>query len=550
MASICDQDFSDGDADLVLRSSSVDPSHVQIDFRVHRIVISKASQLLKDVLSNSNSTAFLPRAVHDAQPQWTKLDDVDVLVLADTSDTIRLLLKAIYPVPFPCIDSLEEAARLTSSARAYGLGSAAERFSDQFKRLTTSETAFRSYIIARRQGLNHEAEYAAQKSLLVDMSIDNCIDDLLHATGQDLKDLYDYRKTCFSNARQALQAIDYAQLEKTCQWAAEEGSFPHMCNKRKSPRYSPTWFFEYVQSLINSSSLAVEFEVLRTLMRKHAIKDSCDFCSTFPFRSLQRASTHIRDRIDQSVSKVALRVLPGYEPPPAPKKFGLPFDTIKSDMIVLRSRDQLDFFVLRDVLAMASPIFDDMFRLPQNDNVDIHPDDFVDGKPCVRMTEDAATLNCLLTLILPLPFSLPMTYAEAAPLYAALQKFQITSRESVLRTLLQAERRALITQANAFGAFAAAHRHRLRDDALKAAYATLPLTFTFESIADVLESFSGAAIPDSKRRVNRFSLWNGAVVDKPLLHVHYRLARFYLCTFDSFVHRRHQQAIEDASRAC
>jgi hypothetical protein len=145
---------------------------------------------------------------------------------------------------------------------------------------------------------------------------------------------------------------------------------------------------------------------------------------------------------------------------------------------------------------MASPIFRDMFSLPQSKGSDINsdPHDAVEGKPYVQMVEDAATLHRLLTLIFPVNVVLPGTFAEAAPLYSVLQKYEITSRAKVLRTLLAVEGRCLITKFNAFHAFALGHQYRLREETLFAAYVTLQLPLTFPSISSALSNFSGASL--------------------------------------------------------
>ena len=75
-----------------------------------------------------------------------------------------------------------------------------------------------------------------------------------------------------------------------------------------------------------------------------------------------------------------------------------PFDAsaTKADL-VLRSSDSIDFFVMKSILSLASPILNDAL-LPNQGEGDL---DKKNGLPMVRLEEDSATLYNLLQLIYP-----------------------------------------------------------------------------------------------------------------------------------------------------
>lgn len=74
--------------------------------------------------------------------------------------------------------------------------------------------------------------------------------------------------------------------------------------------------------------------------------------------------------------------------------------------LVLRTSDNVDFHVFREILLMASPFFETMLSLPQvqapkDDNPNDH--DFKEGLPVVVVEEDEECLDYLLRLCYPLP---------------------------------------------------------------------------------------------------------------------------------------------------
>ncbi|KAF8262687.1 hypothetical protein EI94DRAFT_1517841, partial [Lactarius quietus] len=94
-------------------------------------------------------------------------------------------------------------------------------------------------------------------------------------------------------------------------------------------------------------------------------------------------------------------------------------DASQADVIV-RSSDDVDFLVHKSILACSSPVFNDMFSLPQPSN-----NEAVDGLPMVKLAEDAEIVRALITTIYPIPSELPTSYDRILGLLAAAQKYDM-----------------------------------------------------------------------------------------------------------------------------
>jgi hypothetical protein len=100
--------------------------------------------------------------------------------------------------------------------------------------------------------------------------------------------------------------------------------------------------------------------------------------------------------------------------------------------IVLRSSDQVSFRVHKSTLAMSSPFFEDLLSLPQPPDGEV-----VDGLPVVQLSEDASLLNCLISLLYPIPPVIPGSYEKVFALLAACQKYDMVSIQSYIRAEIQ-----------------------------------------------------------------------------------------------------------------
>lgn len=143
--------------------------------------------------------------------------------------------------------------------------------------------------------------------------------------------------------------------------------------------------------------------------------------------------------------------------------YGPPFADEDSD-IILRSSDNVDFHVHRLFLSKASPVFRDMFSLPQG------MDTPLTGAPIVQMSEGQQSLDTMLRFCYPIPDP-PLTSIGAIKQALKVgQKFQIAQIESAVQERAISNVRTFDPPETLY---ALGWRYQLRDVVLAAAKETL-----------------------------------------------------------------------------
>jgi hypothetical protein len=143
---------------------------------------------------------------------------------------------------------------------------------------------------------------------------------------------------------------------------------------------------------------------------------------------------------------------------------GPPFhDIIPGLTVILRSSDDVDFFVLKPILAKASVVFKDMFDVAP-DNPPMEFDNQRHGLPIIVMTESSSTLNILLRLCYPIDNPDLNDLEDIRRFLEARRKYMI---EGFNRTVKDALSRA--AESKPFAVFALASRYALEDVANDAA---------------------------------------------------------------------------------
>ncbi|KAI0255774.1 hypothetical protein BJV78DRAFT_1279015 [Lactifluus subvellereus] len=103
-----------------------------------------------------------------------------------------------------------------------------------------------------------------------------------------------------------------------------------------------------------------------------------------------------------------------------------PFDDTRADFI-LRSSDGMNFRVFKTILSLASPIFADMFNIPQPTSENLH-----DGLPFVTLSEDSKTLDLALRHLYPVRSPTRVELGDARVLAEFARKYQVDALESVI----------------------------------------------------------------------------------------------------------------------
>ncbi|KAH9948769.1 hypothetical protein B0H21DRAFT_212937 [Amylocystis lapponica] len=183
--------FNFPDADLVLRSSSPD----EVDFHVHRCLLAVASPFFAQMLT-------LPQS-----PSCTGSPHMHTVDVSETCATLETLLRFVYPMVDPTIDTLDELTEVLKAAVKYDMSIAIESLrklliAPRFAR--TSPT--RVYAIASRFDLEEEARIVSQYTLSI-----NILDSPLH---EDLKYItaYSYHRLLDLHRRRAQAAQELLQI--------------------------------------------------------------------------------------------------------------------------------------------------------------------------------------------------------------------------------------------------------------------------------------------------------------------------------------------------
>ncbi|KZV70851.1 hypothetical protein PENSPDRAFT_651154 [Peniophora sp. CONT] len=199
------------------------------------------------------------------------------------------------------------------------------------------------------------------------------------------------------------------------------------------------------------------------------------------------------------------------------REFGPPFIAADAD-IILRSTDSVDFKAHRQVLRIASPVFADMFTLPEGpsrivpDQGIFMLDEHKDGLVVVYMPEDEKALHLLLFYCYPLLEPIPeiKDLEELAVAARIVNKYQLTRRPEHAELLLR------FVKQSPYRAYAMALTYRMPLAARKAARETVALRdvpaelspeFNSLTAFDVLrlENFRKECIQEMKAIMNNFS---------------------------------------------
>lgn len=145
-----------------------------------------------------------------------------------------------------------------------------------------------------------------------------------------------------------------------------------------------------------------------------------------------------------------------------PRSAPSPFDNPSADLII-RSSDAVDFFVPKVLMALASPVFEDMFIVaqpaPNGQGTHTAPA----PAPVVDVTEDSRTLDRLLRFVYPMARPALASLDEALAVAAAAAKYMVDY--AAADALAQF---AALAEAHALRAYALACTRR-NEDAVRAA---------------------------------------------------------------------------------
>jgi BTB/POZ domain len=187
-------EFDSPDADLILVSNTSEGAA----FHVHKFILATASPFFQDMLS-------LPQPRSECCAQ----DKLPLIHIPESRDTIDALLRFVYPVPNPCISTLDELVPVLGAAVKYDFEVVISTLrklllSPHF--LLTSPT--RVFAIACRFDLEDEARLASQYTLRVNVLDCPLSEDLKHITAYSYHRLLDLHRRRAQAAQELLKLSD------------------------------------------------------------------------------------------------------------------------------------------------------------------------------------------------------------------------------------------------------------------------------------------------------------------------------------------------------
>ena len=145
-----DEKFNTPDGDIILRA----PGPPSRDFRVHKLVLSLASPVFKDMFSLPRPASYPPSVA-----------EVEIVEVTDPPHALDLILRMIYPFTPPSIDgNLDTLIECLAIADKYEIKGAKARLYHELARPSITEP-LRVYAIASRFGFTNIADSASRDNL-------------------------------------------------------------------------------------------------------------------------------------------------------------------------------------------------------------------------------------------------------------------------------------------------------------------------------------------------------------------------------------------------
>uniref|UniRef100_A0A0W0FVN4 BTB domain-containing protein n=1 Tax=Moniliophthora roreri TaxID=221103 RepID=A0A0W0FVN4_MONRR len=263
-------EFDDPTADIIISSSALE-SHPR-QFRLHSCILAVASPFFRDMFS-------LP------QPPSNKTG-VATLQVSEISSTLDTLLRFVYPVVDPIVETLDELTAVLDAAVKYDFISTIQHLRKILvEPRFVKSNPLRVFAIVARYDFAEEIEIASHSTLSTDILDFPITDDLKYITAHTYRRLLDFRK------RRACAAQDLLRLPYDVKCA--------QCNSGHAIYNAPKWWHEWVKRAKMESSLrpctAVIFQT-EFLVQAAAAAD-CPLCPGSMLESI-RYLDEIRGRID------------------------------------------------------------------------------------------------------------------------------------------------------------------------------------------------------------------------------------------------------------
>ena len=233
--------FDEADADVILRSSD------HVDFRVHKVILSLASPVFKDMFNMSQP----PHLTDTDEPH----DDLQVIAVEEDADTLDFVLRNIYPVPSPIVAKIDDLRFVLGPSQKYRF-KVFDGFIEESLRNATQWQPHSVYAIACQYGFGEIAVKAAQASLawLWTAPSSHYLDRI---SGEQYYRLVHYREKCAAAATEVTASQNWFDRIPYCTFNSNVESVPcSQCfvkapsqGKWHAPEYVWRWLTRVGQAL-------------------------------------------------------------------------------------------------------------------------------------------------------------------------------------------------------------------------------------------------------------------------------------------------------------
>lgn len=243
--------FDAHDADIILTSAE------HTEFRVHRCILAAASPFFHDMFTLPQNAS----EVNHAQ--------LPIIPVSEPSHILDTLLRFVYPIPNPHIDSLDELVPVLTAATKYDLTSVVISLRAILvdPRFTSTEPT-RVYAIASRFEFEEEAQIASKYTLSVNVLEAPLSDDLKFISAYAYHRLLDLHRR---RVKEALQMLKLSDDVKCMQ-----------CNGSPYSVYVvPKWWGEFEKSARLELSVRPTTDVIFSMefLAQAAISSGCQRCA-------------------------------------------------------------------------------------------------------------------------------------------------------------------------------------------------------------------------------------------------------------------------------
>jgi len=292
----------DPTADVILRSMDL------VDFRAHKLILSFASPLFRDMFNVGKSSGHMP-GQNDGRSAVVPMKE-------ETADVVEKLLRLCYPVEPPSWESASQIHPVLAAAIKYQLETISTTLRKELMspRFLQSEP-LRIFAIACHLKLSDEARVAAVHTLRQPMIFEGAIKELQFVSSLSVYRLFEFREA----SRKAVTvlavdsntgSVDLVSKDTDWVWFTCAGIFAGkacpaspLFNRQVTP-----WWFTYLGSASSAlsqkpsgSSVTSDSTLLAALNEASA----CNKCSSKAYSDLARFSKLLAAAVDKKVEEIS-----------------------------------------------------------------------------------------------------------------------------------------------------------------------------------------------------------------------------------------------------